>query len=306
MTRNGRTGSTPVPGTILKGFQHFLKAFFIFKIAGKHFKSSNSFIYILNLSLPFMRHDVLHLLELAKKNQQKKFALLIDPDKQDDSALQQTIDISVKAKVDILFVGGSLLTKDKLDDCLSLIKSNCNIPTILFPGSVMQINDKADALFFLSLISGRNPEMLIGQHVIAAPYLKQSSLQILPTGYILIDGGTHTTVSYISNTTPIPANKPDIAACTAIAGEMLGLKLIYMDAGSGAKNAISEKIISAVSGEIKIPLIVGGGILTPEKAVANCRAGADVIVVGNAAEKNPQLILEMANAIHQYSSLISA
>ncbi len=253
-----------------------------------------------------MRHDVLHLLEQAKKNQQKKFALLIDPDKQDDSFLQHTIDIAVKAKVDILFVGGSLLTKDKLDDCLSLIKSNCNIPTILFPGSVMQINDKADALFFLSLISGRNPEMLIGQHVIAAPYLKQSSLQILPTGYILIDGGTHTTVSYISNTTPIPANKPDIAACTAIAGEMLGLKLIYMDAGSGAKNAISEKIISSVSGEIKIPLIVGGGILTPEKAVANCRAGADVIVVGNAAEKNPQLILEMANAIHEYSSLISA
>jgi putative glycerol-1-phosphate prenyltransferase len=253
-----------------------------------------------------MRSDLLQLFTEAKIKQQKLFALLVDPDKQDNQTLQQTIDIAVKAKADVLFVGGSLLTTDVLDDCMTTIKSNCNIPTILFPGSVMQINDKADALFFLSLISGRNPEMLIGQHVIAAPYLKQSKLQVLPTGYILIDGGTHTTVSYISNTTPIPANKPDIAACTAIAGEMLGLKLLYMDAGSGAKNAISEAIIKAVSEQTNIPLIVGGGILTPEKAAANCRAGADVIVVGNAAEKNPSLILEMAKAIHQTSSFVSA
>jgi putative glycerol-1-phosphate prenyltransferase len=166
----------------------------------------------------------------------------------------------------------------------------------------MQINDKADAIFFLSLISGRNPEMLIGQHVLAAPYLKASSLEILPTGYILIDGGTQTTVSYISNTTPIPANKPDIAACTAMAGEMLGLQVIYMDAGSGAKNSIDEKIISVVRKNTNVPLIVGGGILTTQKAVANCFAGADIIVVGNAAEKNPSLILDMANAIHQVSN----
>jgi putative glycerol-1-phosphate prenyltransferase len=143
--------------------------------------------------------------------------------------------------------------------------------------------------------------MLIGQHVLAAPYLKSSTLEILPTGYILVDGGTQTTVSYISNTTPIPANKPDIAACTAMAGEMLGLQLMYMDAGSGAKNAIDEKMISMVSNSIQVPLIVGGGILTTEKAVANCKAGADIIVVGNAAEKNPTLIADMANAIHQVS-----
>jgi phosphoglycerol geranylgeranyltransferase len=239
----------------------------------------------------------------ARLNNQKQFALLIDPDKLDDNALQSTIDLAVKAKVDYLFVGGSLLTKDALDNCLTTIKSNCSLPTILFPGSLMQINDKADALFFLSLISGRNPEMLIGQHVLAAPYLKASSLQILPTGYILVDGGTQTTVSYISNTTPIPANKPDIAACTAMAGEMLGLKLIYMDAGSGAKNSIDEKLISAVRKNTSIPLIVGGGILSPDIAIAKCRAGADIIVVGNAAEKNPSLIVDMANAIHQQSFL---
>jgi putative glycerol-1-phosphate prenyltransferase len=249
-----------------------------------------------------MQATVIEQFKAARLNNQKQFALLIDPDKLDTAALQSTIDVAVKAKVDYLFVGGSLLTKDVLDECITTIKSNCNIPTVLFPGSVLQINDKADAIFFLSLISGRNAEMLIGQHVLAAPYLKSSSLQVLPTGYILIDGGTQTTVSYISNTTPIPANKPDIAACTAMAGEMLGLQLMYMDAGSGAKNSISEKMISVVRNNIHVPLIVGGGILTTEKAVANCLAGADIIVVGNAAEKNPSLILDMATAIHKVSN----
>ena len=203
-----------------------------------------------------MQSTVLEQFKAARLNNQKQFALLIDPDKLDNTALQSTIDLAVKAKVDYLFVGGSLLTKDILDECLTTIKSNCNIPVVLFPGSVMQINNKADAIFFLSLISGRNADMLIGQHVLAAPYLKSSSLQVLPTGYILIDGGTQTTVSYISNTTPIPANKPDIAACTAMAGEMLGLQLMYMDAGSGAKNSISEKMISVVRNNITVPLIV--------------------------------------------------
>ena len=188
---------------------------------------------------------------------------------------------------------------------ITVIKANCTIPVILFPGSTLQINEKADALFFLSLISGRNAELLIGQHVTVAPYLKNSSLQILPTGYMLIDGGAPTTVSYISNTLPIPANKPDIAICTALAGQMLGLQLIYMDAGSGAKNPISEKMIHAVSSQISIPLIVGGGITTPEKAAANCLAGADIIVVGNAIEKDPALILSVSNAIHESSSSVT-
>jgi phosphoglycerol geranylgeranyltransferase len=153
-------------------------------------------------------------------------------------------------------------------------------------------------LLYLSLISGRNPELLIGQHVISAPVVKQSGLEIMSTGYMVIDGGAPTTVSYISNATPIPADKNEIAMCTAMAGEMLGMKLIYMDAGSGAKRAISEGMIQKVSQVITVPLIIGGGIIEPEKAYRNCKAGADVIVVGNAIEKDPSLIREMAAAVH--------
>jgi putative glycerol-1-phosphate prenyltransferase len=185
-----------------------------------------------------------------------------------------------------------------LDQVVAQIKQACDIPVLLFPGSPDQITPKADALLYLSLISGRNPELLIGQHVISAPFVKQSGLEIIPVGYMLIDGGTPTTVSYISNTNPIPANKNDIASCTAMAGEMLGLKVIYMDAGSGAKNAIPTAMIQQVAKHIQIPLIVGGGITTPEKAIENCKAGADIIVIGNAIEKDPALIQMLAEAIH--------
>src|SRR5262249_1638054 len=143
----------------------------------------------------------------------------------------------------------------------------------------------ADALLYLSLISGRNPELLIGQHVISAPFVKQSQLEIMSTGYMVVDGGAPTTVSYISNASPIPADKNEIAMCTAMPGEMLGMKLIYMDAGSGAKRPISETMIEAVARQIEVPLIVGGGITDPEKAYRNCKAGADLVVVGNAIEK---------------------
>ena len=151
---------------------------------------------------------------------------------------------------------------------------------------------------YLSLISGRNPELLIGQHVISAPFVRQSGLEIIPVGYMLIDGGSPTTVSYISNTNPIPSNKNDIAICTAMAGEMLGLKLIYMDAGSGALKAIPTAMIKEVAKHLQIPLIVGGGITSAEKAKENCLAGADIIVVGNAAEKDPELITAISAAIH--------
>jgi putative glycerol-1-phosphate prenyltransferase len=154
----------------------------------------------------------------------------------------------------------------------------------------------------LSLISGRNSELLIGQHVISAPFVKQSGLEIIPVGYMLIDGGSPTTVSYISNTNPIPSNKNDIAICTAMAGEMLGLKLIYMDAGSGASKAIPTTMIKEVAKHIQIPLVVGGGITTAEKAIENCQAGADIIVVGNAAEKDPVLITAIADAIHSLNN----
>jgi putative glycerol-1-phosphate prenyltransferase len=251
-----------------------------------------------------MQTAIYQFLTESKKANRKLFALLIDPDKVQEKEVLTIVKHAIKAKVDLFFVGGSLITRDDLDNVMDTIKSNCSIPVVLFPGSTLQINEKADALFFLSLISGRNAELLIGQHVTIAPLLKRSSLEILPTGYILIDGGAPTTVSYISNTLPIPANKPDIAVCTALAGELLGLKVMYMDAGSGAKTPITEKMIQAVSSQIEVPLIVGGGISTPEMAAANCRAGADVIVVGNAIEKDPALILTVANAVHESVSSI--
>lgn len=235
----------------------------------------------------------------ARKQQGKKsFAVLIDPDKVNDKSMEQLLQLSLDAKVDYFLVGGSLVISNYLDECVQLIKNNCSIPVILFPGSPSQVSKYADALLYLSLISGRNADLLIGQHVISAPVVKQSGLEIMPTGYMVIDGGAPTTVSYISNAAPIPADKNEIAMCTAMAGEMLGMKLIYMDAGSGAKRAIPEDMIAKVSRSVSVPLIVGGGIIQPEKAYLNCKAGADVIVVGNAIEKDPALIKEMAAAVH--------
>ena len=235
-----------------------------------------------------------------KKAKRKSFALLVDPDKQNNNELISIIKKAQKAKVDYFFVGGSLLTNDNLDSCLGVLKKHSNIPIILFPGNAMQINDKADAILFLSLISGRNPEMLIGKQVITAPLLKQSSLEILPTGYMLIDSGKPTTASYMSDTTPIPAEKNSVASCTAMAGEMLGLKIIFMDGGSGARNPISEEMILEVSKSVNVPIIIGGGITSGEKAIANCNSGADIIVVGDAIEKDQNLILEISNAVHNY------
>jgi putative glycerol-1-phosphate prenyltransferase len=245
-----------------------------------------------------MLNGIYHSLTERKRAGKKSFAVLIDPDKVNDSNMDLLIELSVSAKVDYFLVGGSLVISSYLDECLQLIKRNCTIPTVLFPGSPSQISKYADALLYLSLISGRNPELLIGQHVVSAPIVKKSGLEIMPTGYMVVDGGAPTTVSYISNASPLPADKNEIAMCTAMAGEMLGMKLIYMDAGSGAKRAISESMIEKVAASISVPLIIGGGIIEPEKAYLNCKAGADVIVVGNAIEKDASLIKEMAAAVH--------
>ena len=236
---------------------------------------------------------------LEKKAKGKKlFAILIDPDKQKNSVLSLIVQKANEANVDYFFVGGSLLINDNLDECIKTIKNNSNIPVILFPGNAMQINKNADGILFLSLISGRNPELLIGKQVISAPILKQTSLEVISTGYMLIDSGKPTTASYMSNTLPIPRNKNGIAASTAIAGEYLGMKLIYMDGGSGAEKPIEIDMIKQVSTQINIPLIVGGGICNAQKAIDNCNAGADLIVVGNAIEKNTDLILEISKAVH--------
>jgi putative glycerol-1-phosphate prenyltransferase len=235
----------------------------------------------------------------AKETKSKEFAVLIDPDKIRLKEVDKIVQLAEQAQVDTFFIGGSLVVNDALDAIIMCIKKECNIPVVLFPGSSRQLSYKADALLFLSLISGRNPELLIGKHVETAPFLKISPLEIISTGYVLVDGGVPTSVSYMSNTQPIPATKDSIAVCTAMAGEMLGLKLIYMDAGSGAANPISTSMIESVSLATDIPLIIGGGIRTPEKARANVKAGADIIVVGNAIEKDPNLILELAAAVHE-------
>ena len=233
-----------------------------------------------------------------KKKGNKSFAVLIDPDKVNAEKIDELTSLALDAKVDYLLVGGSLVISNHLDEVVQQIKKNCAIPVILFPGTPSQVSPFADGLLYLSLISGRNPELLIGQHVISAPFVKQSGLEIISTGYMVVDGGAPTTVSYISNASPIPADKNEIAMCTAMAGEMLGMKLIYMDAGSGAKRAVSEEMISMVAKCIDIPLVIGGGIRSAEKAYLNCEAGADMIVVGNAIEKDASLIKEMAEAIH--------
>lgn len=245
-----------------------------------------------------MLNGIYQSLRERKSKGKKSFAVLVDPDKVADDSVSQLVALAVEARVDYFLVGGSLVISNYIDECVQLIKNSCQIPVILFPGSPSQISKYADALLYLSLISGRNPELLIGQHVVSAPVVKQSGLEIMSTGYMVIDGGAPTTVSYISNAAPLPADKNEIAMCTAMAGEMLGMKLIYMDAGSGARRAISESMIEKVSGCIDVPLIIGGGILTAEKAYLNCKAGADVIVVGNAIEKDFSLIKEMAAAVH--------
>jgi len=255
--------------------------------------------YIFALNPPSMKLNEIYTSLCERKiNGKRSFAVLIDPDKVDDKKMQQLIELSVAAKVDYFLVGGSLITSNYLDECVQYIKRNCSIPVLIFPGSSTQVSKYADALLYLSLISGRNPELLIGQHVVSAPAIKQSGLEIMSTGYIVIDGGAPTTVSYISNATPVPADKDEIAMCTAMAGEMLGMKLIYMDSGSGAKRPITESMIQKVASCIEVPLIIGGGITDPEKAYLNCKAGANVIVVGNAIEKDASLIMEMASAVH--------
>jgi phosphoglycerol geranylgeranyltransferase len=238
-----------------------------------------------------------------KSKNQKQFAVLIDPDKLKREDVSKIAREANDAGVDYFFMGGSLLTNNEIDSCIEIIKKNTHIPIVLFPGNPLQINANADAILFLSLISGRNAEMLIGHHVISAPLLKRNGLEVMSTGYMLIESGKSTTVSYMSNTTPIPSDKADVAACTAMAGEMLGLKLIFMDAGSGALSPIPSNMIKKVSQCIDVPLIIGGGIKTPEKAIENCNSGADVIVVGNSIEKDSSLIKELAEAIHNVSSL---
>ena len=234
------------------------------------------------------------LVDKRKKNQ-KSLSVLIDPDKiENEASLKALIKICKNIDVDYIFVGGSLIVNDTLNETVSFIKNNSKIPVVLFPGSNLHIDKAADAILFLSLISGRNPDLLIGQHVAAAPILKNSTLEVLSTGYILVGNDANTTVAHVSQTSPIPTHKPEIAVCTALAGEMLGMRLIYLDAGSGAKEEVPAKMISQVKKSIGVPLIVGGGINTQAKAKEAYLSGADMIVLGTAVEKSVGFISEVA------------
>ncbi|MGB0390713.1 MAG: geranylgeranylglyceryl/heptaprenylglyceryl phosphate synthase [Salibacteraceae bacterium] len=232
-------------------------------------------------------------------NKQKQLAVLIDPDKGHPEHLAKLATMANEAKVDLFFIGGSLMVGNEMEETIRTIKSLSDIPVVLFPGSPSQVCDKADGILLLSLISGRNADLLIGQQVIAAPAIKKSGLEVLPTGYMLIDGGRPTTASYISASQPIPANKPEIAAVTAMTGEMMGLQLMYADAGSGADNPVSPQTIAAIKKVTQCPLVVGGGMKTPEDVARAYAAGADIAVVGNAFEDHPDLLFEIAETRFQ-------
>lgn len=227
-----------------------------------------------------------------------KLAVLIDPDNQTENSLMMLSEKITDCKVDIILVGGSLLLDGHFEKTLTLLRKNTSVPVVLFPGNNYQVSSQADAILLLSLISGRNPEYLIGQHVVAAPLLRESGLEVIPTGYMLIDGGRVSTTSYMTQTVPIPYDKPDIAVATAMAGEMLGLRSIYLEAGSGAQRSVSPDMLRAVKSNVSIPVIAGGGIRTPEQAEALAEAGSNMIVVGNILEKQPELLLEMSLAVH--------
>lgn len=237
--------------------------------------------------------------EILFDQNKKKIGVLIDPDKQSESSLKELIRAADAAKVDFFLIGGSLLA-NPIDISISNIRELTTTPLLLFPGNLTQLSNKVDAMLLLSLISGRNPELLIGNHVLAAPIIKSIGLKTISTGYMLIGTGKVTSVEYISNTKPIPAAKTDIAVATAAAGELLGHQLIYMDGGSGADNPIPQKMITQVKQNISIPLIVGGGLKTNEDIHKACEAGADILIVGNILEKESFKINEFTSIVHNY------
>ena len=252
-----------------------------------------------------MNKPILNKFRKLRQKGKKSLAVLIDPDKMGKSAsLEKLIRIGRENYLDFFFVGGSFITTQHLNPVVESIKNLSDIPVVLFPGSSVHIDPGADAILFLSLISGRNPELLIGQHVVAAPILKNSKLEVMPTGYLLISSDRHTSVAYMSNSTPIPGDKYNIASSTALAGQMLGMQLIYIDSGSGGM-PISVKMIGKIRKAIDLPLIVGGGIDTAGKAIDAFDAGADVVVIGNAIEKNPDLLIEVSEKIYDRNNSLN-
>ena len=232
----------------------------------------------------------------------KSIALLLDPDKAKGDSLENILKIANETGTDYIFAGGSL-TFNTIDNLIDEVRKFSSIPIVLFPGNLLQLTLKSDIILLLSLISGRNPELLVGNHVIAAPFLKNVREKLISVGYILISCGDTTSVEYISQTEAIPCDKPEIAVATALAGEMLGLRMIYLEAGSGALNHVPVNLIKSVRDNISIPLAVGGGIKNKNEIEAIFEAGADLIILGNGCEKKPELLVEACSIRNKFRKI---
>ncbi|MDP1676735.1 MAG: geranylgeranylglyceryl/heptaprenylglyceryl phosphate synthase [Bacteroidota bacterium] len=237
----------------------------------------------------------------TSKSKGAAYFVLIDPDKVASDKLPSFVEQATEAGVDAFLIGGSLIVDDSFEQCIKTIKQHTKVPAVIFPGGVMQISPSADAILFLSIISGRNPQHLIGDQVLAAPIVKRIGLEAISTAYMLIESGKTTSAEFMSNTQPLPRHKPDIAVAHAMAAEILGFKMIYLEAGSGAEQSVPEEMIGAIAKHCSVPLIVGGGLRTPEDARKKVQAGAKFIVTGTILEKesSTSLIKEFASAIHK-------
>lgn len=227
------------------------------------------------------------------------FIVLIDPDKKNDEKIIELVENANINGADAIFVGGSIMMDSLYNERVNKIKTISNIPVILFPGGANQINKYFDAILFISLLSGRNPHYLIGEQVLAAPIIKDMGIETIPTGYLLVDGGSSTSVEYISGTKPLPPSRPDLLIGHALAAQFFGMKMIYLECGSGAKKRIPNETLKAVSDEIDINIIVGGGIRTPGDANQLVKSGASFVVIGSVLENSKDLMNDFASAIHQ-------
>lgn len=246
-----------------------------------------------------MKKTIFNYLLSVKEEKGAGYIVLIDPDKNSEKSLEEKISKINECGVDAIFVGGSLILDNNCEKRVKMIKSLSKLPIIFFPGGISQLNKYYDAMLFMSILSGRNPHYLIGEQVIAAPIVKDLGIETIPTGYLIVDGGSNSSVQFMSGSNPIPIEKPDILVAHALAAQYLGKKIVYLESGSGAKNAIPNHLIEAVKSYIEIPIIVGGGIRTPESAYEKVQAGASFIVTGTAIEDdNTNIIKEFADAIH--------
>ena len=247
-----------------------------------------------------MKETILNYLLSIKEEKGAGYIVLIDPDKNSEKNLEEKISKINNSGVDAIFVGGSLILDNNCERRVSVIKSLSELPVIFFPGGISQLNKYYDAMLFMSILSGRNPHYLIGEQVVAAPIVKDLGIEVIPTGYLIVDGGNNSSVQFMSGSNPIPIEKPDILVAHALAAQYLGKKLVYLESGSGAKNSIPNELVKAVNSYIDVPIIVGGGIRSPESAYEKVQAGASFIVTGTVIENDSMaMIKEFADAIHR-------